>query len=582
MLQFDKILLFSALILLSACSHQRSYSEGWSDNKKDKGPKFKTISCPSFGSGSGTGIGYDTGSGSGAAMSGYSSFGIQKPNVAGQITAGELNDLSEWDFWKDVAAEELKANQTSWEMSPSERAVFVVQTKDKNAIVGARIDIYVNVLGLSAPKLTWSSCTDNTGTAHTFARTKASDSTTTYHHATVTYGGIETRIDAPKLISEGVNSVVFDVPCSTSNLVDIAFVVDATGSMQDEINFLKDDLLDIIESSVATNPDVDIQLGSLFYRCEGNSYVTKRHDFTNNWEATMNFIREQNADEGGDEVVAKALNETIDSMSWRDNTRSKLLFIVLDEPPSLSENNIAELGYAYAKAARKGIKIIPCVASGMNLRIDRSLEYVMRNAAIFTNGTYVFFTDDSGIGGSHTLPIVASFEVEKLNGLLKRIIQSNLETHNCAATTMPIATSIKEGSNQDAQLQTAMDSIYLLASDSLQLVQLLPYTNFTTYEEINANRPLSNLDTAQLLIDNNLPVFEYKIFPNPTTDYLTVETSDVLEAMYVLDSHGKLLYEVDLSDELRFQVDLNSYPKGNYRLLMIYNEEKLSASIVKL
>lgn len=578
MTRSKKILFIVCSISLFGCSRQHSTTSAYTESRKNKGPAFKTISCPSFGSD----MYYDTGAGSGSVTRGYANPQNPKSSVAGQITAGELNDLSEWEFWKDVAAEELKAKRTSWEMSPSERAVFLVQTKDKNAIIGARIDIYVNVAGLSTPMLTWSSCTDNTGTAHTFARTKASDSTTTYHHATVTYQGLETRIDAPKLISEGVNSVVLDVPCETSDLVDIAFVVDATGSMQDEIDFLKDDLLDIIESSVASNPDIDIQLGSLFYRCESNSYVTKRHDFSNNLEATMNFIREQNADEGGDEVVAKALNETIDSMSWRQNTRSKLLFIVLDEPPSLSQKNISELGYAYAKAARKGIKIIPCVASGLNLTVNRSLEYIMRNAAIFTNGTYVFFTDDSGIGDSHTLPIVASFEVEKLNGLLKRVIQTNIEIQSCAATTMPIASTIEQGSNQNAQLKTAMDSIYSLANDSLRLEQLLPYTDFTTYEEINANRPLTRFDTTQLLMDKNLAVFEYKIFPNPTMDHLTIETTDVLDAMYVLDSHGKLLQQVALLDELRFQVDLSPYPKGNYRLLMIYNEEKLTASIVKL
>ena len=46
----------------------------------------------------------------------------------------------------------------------------------------------------------------------------------------------------------------------------------------------------------------------------------------------------------------------------------------------------------------------------------------MRFTAITTNGTYVFLTDDSGIGESHLVPTTGKYEVELLNELILRLI----------------------------------------------------------------------------------------------------------------------------------------------------------------
>ena len=71
-----------------------------------------------------------------------------------------------------------------------------------------------------------------------------------------------------------------------------------------------------------------------------------------------------------------------------------------------------------AQYAQSGIRIVPVVASG----IDKSTEFLMRMTAIRTHGTYVFITDDSGIGGEHLEPTVGEYEVEFLSDLLVRLI----------------------------------------------------------------------------------------------------------------------------------------------------------------
>jgi hypothetical protein len=94
------------------------------------------------------------------------------------------------------------------------------------------------------------------------------------------------------------------------------------------------------------------------------------------------------------------------------------LFLLLDAPPHYTQEVITSLELNLTKAAEKGIKIVPITASG----IDKATEYLMRSFAILTNGTYVFITDDSGIGNDHLEPTIGDFEIEKLNDLLVRLV----------------------------------------------------------------------------------------------------------------------------------------------------------------
>ena len=503
---------------------------------------------------------------------------MQDAGEAGKITAGDLNDLSEWEFWKDIATEQLSIFQDWWKINPKNRVVFSVQNNDGIPLIGATIELYSN----QSNDPIWISRTDNSGFAQMFERVDLDDSTTTICHAVIRFNGKEERVNKPKMLSRGVNIVRFRANCEPSNEVDIAFVVDATGSMQDEIDFLKKDLLDIIEGASASNSEVDLSLASLFYRCEGNDYVTKQSDFSSDLNQTMNFIKEQNADQGGDEVVATALDEAINNLSWRDGARTKLLFIVLDEPQKASPEVIAATKKAFKDASEKGIKIIPCVASGTSSNIDKRLEYIMRSGAMLTNGTYVFFTNDSGIGGNHTLPIVKSFEVEKLNVLLKRIISSNIEVATCEDPDNLENAITETGNNHIDEMKKLMDSIMALGNDSLKIAELLPYTDYDSYESFNENRPVDSLDTARFLVDHNMDIIHWKAFPNPTFGEVTIETSRPVDAIHVLDLHGRILQQYEPGSRVSSNFDLINYPRGTYLIVMIAGKQKLTARIVKV
>ena len=207
------------------------------------------------------------------------------------------------------------------------------------------------------------------------------------------------------------------VSCSSS--------FDATGSMGDEITFLKDDLLDIIEKASANASGISLRTGALFYRDEGDDYLTRTSNFSEAPQNTLKFIRNQKADGGGDypEAVHTALEDALQKLSWEENNYARIAFLLLDAPPHYEQKVLKSIHTSVKTYAAKGIKLIPVAASG----IDKKTEFLLRLMAIFTDGTYVFITDDSGVGEDHLEPTVGSYQTEQLNSLIVRLITKYTE-----------------------------------------------------------------------------------------------------------------------------------------------------------
>jgi hypothetical protein len=228
-----------------------------------------------------------------------------------------------------------------------------------------------------------------------------------------------------QFFEHGVNELNINLNPIASEKVDISFIVDATGSMGDELEFLKEDLANVIQRVQDDYPSLQIFTSSVFYRDEGDQYVVRKSEFTSDLNTTIDFIREQSAAGGGDfpEAVDLALREGIEELIWSENAKARICFLLLDAPPHYNYQVISSLQNSIRIAAQKGIKIIPITASG----IDKKTEFLMRFFSISTNGTYVFITDDSGIGNDHLEASVGPYEVEYLNDLMVRLIEKYVE-----------------------------------------------------------------------------------------------------------------------------------------------------------
>lgn len=360
---------------------------------------------------------------------------------AGILTAGEWNDLVHWSFWSRLMNTSTYDRYSGyWQLITNNRVPVKVTDMDGKALPGVKIEL----LRASSGTVVWETLTDNHGLADCWVGL--------YQKETV--DGASLRVAVAGNMMEGVptiygwgtdslttdtvqgqNSfveelvvyntyVLADAPAVASS-ADIAFVVDATGSMADEIEFLKSDLYDIITKAESVNPSVSIRTAALFYRDEGDDYVTRYSDFTEKVKETAAYVKEQNADGGGDypEAVHTALEHMLQDLSWKENARSKVAFLILDAPAHYTDTVIASLQASIKACARNGIRIIPVAASG----VDKNTEFMLRFFAIATGGTYVFLTDDSGVGGSHLVATVGDYKVEQLNDLLVRLIAEYTE-----------------------------------------------------------------------------------------------------------------------------------------------------------
>ena len=202
--------------------------------------------------------------------------------------------------------------------------------------------------------------------------------------------------------------------------LDLMFVVDTTGSMGDEIRYLQTELKSIIDTVTRKHQGVDIRLGFVFYRDDGDDYVTYSVDFNRDIGRQQAVLARQDANGGGDypEAMDQALIRAI-GHKWRPDA-VKSLFLVADAPP---HDDKFGRTWAAAEAARTSrIHITPIAASG----VAGEAEYAMRAMAAATQSRYLFLTDDSGVGNPHAPPAVDCYLVTRLDALVRRVIDSQL------------------------------------------------------------------------------------------------------------------------------------------------------------
>lgn len=198
--------------------------------------------------------------------------------------------------------------------------------------------------------------------------------------------------------------------------LDVAIVLDTTGSMGDEIEFLRAEIVSIVQRVKRDAGNVDMRIGLIAYRDEGDAYVVKPLGMTNDAGAMRQLIGRLDADGGGDtpEAMDQAL-QAATRLQWRPDA-AKAVLLVADAPPH--DDDIAAAMTAAQTLRSRGVQIVPVAASG----VDDTAQYVMRTMAALTQGRYVFLTDDSGVGDAHAEPDVACYAVTRLNGLIARIL----------------------------------------------------------------------------------------------------------------------------------------------------------------
>ncbi len=439
---------------------------------------------------------------------------------AGKLTAGEVNDFSKWDYWQDIAVPILDQYKETWKFFPDKRVSVQLTNFDNNPIIGKKLKL-IN----DNNETVWESVTDNRGNAELWI-----SSLTTQKNV---FGNYRIEDEFGNVLSQnakefrnGQNLIKINESCTKKRALDLVFVVDATGSMGDEINYLKSELLDVLKKVESSLKNTNVRYGSVFYRDHGDDYITRKFDFSHNAENLIDFIKKQNAKGGGDrpEAVVEAVESSVDELSWSNGNTTKIMFLLLDAPPHLSDENIERLHQKIKLASKKGITIIPIAASDT----DKQTEYLMRTFALLTNGTYTFLTNDSGIGNNHIKPTASEYEVEKLNDLLLRLILQRSTVPDCK--------------------------------------------NGVVKEFINKKLEVESLDKKD---------YATKIYPNPTKGFFKVETKRDIEEFLMYDYTGKILLRKSNLSKGSNSFDISSYPNSVYVIRLKYGTESETFKLIK-
>lgn len=326
---------------------------------------------------------------------------------SGQLTAGAWSDNANWDFWTELMGKGFESHVRGWTFDLSNR--FVVSVKHGGNPARNVPVVLTDVQG----NPTWSAMTNGQGNAYLFApRTAAGP----YE---VKVGGLApTRVDADRQLDVDLSQ---EAAPRVADSIEVMFVVDTTGSMGDELAYIQSELTDVAQQvRERTRNEFKLRIGTAVYRDHQDEYLVQTGPFTTNVQDSVAFLSRQSAHGGGDfpEAVDEALEEVVEKLQWNSQARARLLFLVLDAPPHQDAEGKERLRKTMSNAAKQGIQVIPVVGSG----IDKNTEFLMRTLAIVTQGTYVFLTSHSGIGGAHIEPTTGDYEVEKLNALIVRLI----------------------------------------------------------------------------------------------------------------------------------------------------------------
>lgn len=349
---------------------------------------------------------------------------VREPDTrAGQLTAGEWSDNRNWDFYEGVRKKsDWKGMEPNWTFNLSKR-YYVKVTQG-----GKPLNDVKCVLKDKKGNICFEGRSDNNGNCYLFAGLFDKDAADGATIDVATAGGIKS-VGAGEAGNIRPVSVDITRGAKAANKLDIMFMIDATGSMGDEINYLKEELSDVVRRVKAESEQmVDIRVSANVYRDKGDEYVVRSFPFTNDMSKVLTNLTAQYAGGGGDfeEAVEEGLDDGINKHDWSEDATARIMFLVLDAPPHNTPENLARIQKAVTNAAKKGIRIIPVTSSG----IDKNTEFLMRFLSIATGGTYVFLTDHSGIGNSHIEPTIGKYDVEYLNNLMVRLIKAYLTTES--------------------------------------------------------------------------------------------------------------------------------------------------------
>ncbi len=355
------------------------------------------------------------------------------PTVApqsGALRAGSVDDNERWADYLAYRQQALAAGLDVHDVDVTGRIVVQVVDRAGHPVLGATVQLTPSSGGAAVA----TAVTHADGRVFLFGPANAVELQQQRQQQQQPSPAYEVRVELGAATATVALSdttpirVELDTPATTTpKRLDVLFCVDTTGSMGDEIEQLKANMVSIADRIAALPVQPDVHFALTVFRDRGDSYVTRTFDFTGNVADFTKALGEISAQGGGDtpESVNAALDDAIHKPAWRGADTVKLMFLVGDAAPHLDYPGDSDYAKEVFEAARSGIVIDPVASSGLG---DQG-EYIFRQLAELTGGRFTFLTygpagaPEPGDSTSHH---VRDYSVLSLDDLVVRLVSDTM------------------------------------------------------------------------------------------------------------------------------------------------------------
>lgn len=324
------------------------------------------------------------------------SLSVSRSNVSTEpLRAGEIDDNAEWDDYQDYRNDFLDDYGTFGVRDVDTRGRQVIRVVDSegNPVLNACVQIFNGDSHIN------STLTYATGMTMFFPNLNDSTRYIDNFRVVVSKGEAVTEATLDREVIGGVTIIELPINQQYERVqLDVMFLLDATGSMGDEIAQLQGNILTISEQIDVLPDNVDVRYGLVTYLDRGDVYVTRVHEFTNSVAEFQDNLIAVVAQGGGDypESMNEGLDMALNAVEWRDGDTVKVAFLVADAPPHVDYQDDADYSLLMQDALSRGIKIHGIASGGL----QPEGEFVMRQITQFTMGHFLFLTYEEGVVGT--------------------------------------------------------------------------------------------------------------------------------------------------------------------------------------
>jgi len=339
---------------------------------------------------------------------------------AGSLKGGEWNDHENFEEYLEWANN--YSDDTVHKFEAENRIIIQVKNRNGNSIPNADIVIFDD------GSVQYIAKSDSRGEAVFFPQLLTNTRDSVSFNIEVDKNGV--RTDSSRSVSGAdVWEIGLDAEDSKLEVVDIAFLLDTTGSMADEIARIQTTLKSIVDKVSDADQNIQIRLGLVVYRDRGDEYITETYDFVTDVDEFQSVIDDVQAGGGADyeESVNEGLHVAVSQLDWSQGEAIRMLFLIADAPPHLDYEQDFEYLAETVLALRRGIKIYPVAASGL----DEKGEFIFRQMSLMTMSKFVFISYD-GTTPHH----VGEYQENNLDDIIVDTITDEIDSYGSSSVSM--------------------------------------------------------------------------------------------------------------------------------------------------